>query len=82
MLLYMTPILWATFSLPEWVQRFMKLNPLYYLVEGYRAALLGKGWYFVENLGYSLYFWGITVFLLIVGASLHVKFRRRFIDFI
>ncbi|WP_010095231.1 ABC transporter permease [Ornithinibacillus scapharcae] len=82
MLLYMTPILWATFSLPEWIQSMMKINPLYYLVEGYRAALLGKGWYFLANPGYSLYFWGVTLFLLIVGSSLHVKFRRRFIDFI
>lgn len=82
MLLYMTPILWATFSLPEWIQSLMKVNPLYYLVEGYRASLLGKEWYFMEHGWYSLYFMGVTLFLLIVGASLHVKFRRRFIDFI
>ncbi|WP_042143673.1 ABC transporter permease [Paucisalibacillus sp. EB02] len=82
MLLYMTPILWVTFSLPDWIQRVMKLNPLYYLVEGYRAALLGKEWYILENLGYSLYFWGITLLLLVVGAKLHTTFRRRFIDFI
>lgn len=82
MLLYMTPILWATFSLPEWIQSLMKVNPLYYLVEGYRASLLGKEWYFMEHGWYSLYFMGVTLFLLLVGASLHVKFRRRFIDFI
>ncbi|MUK87368.1 teichoic acid ABC transporter permease [Ornithinibacillus sp. L9] len=82
MLLYMTPILWATFSLPDWVQNLMKINPLYYLVEGYRYSLLGKEWYFITNWEYSLYFWGVTIFLLLAGATLHVRFRRRFIDFI
>ena len=82
MLLYMTPILWATSSLPEWLQIVLKLNPLYYLVEGYRYSLLGKEWYFANHWEYTLYFWGITLFLLFIGSMLHVKFRRRFIDFI
>ncbi|WP_099159467.1 ABC transporter permease [Virgibacillus ndiopensis] len=82
MLLYMTPILWATSKLDGWIQIIMKLNPLYYLVEGYRYSLLGKEWYFITNWQYSLYFWGVTLSLLVVGSMLHVKFRRRFIDFI
>lgn len=82
MLLYMTPILWATSSLPEWIQLLLKLNPLYYLVEGYRSSLLGSEWYLVEHWQYTIYFWGVTLFLLSIGSMLHVKFRRRFIDFI
>lgn len=81
-MLYLTPILWATFSLPEWVQSLMKINPLYYLIEGYRAAFLGKGWYAIENLQYTLYFWVVVLIILFIGSMLHIKFRRRFIDFI
>jgi teichoic acid transport system permease protein len=82
MVLYMAPILWTHNNLPDGIVTLLKLNPLYYLVEGYRASLLGSNWYFIENWEYSMYFWGITLFLLFVGASLHIKFRRRFIDFI
>lgn len=81
-LIYLTPILWVTFKLPEWVQGLMKLNPLYYLVVGYRAALLGEGWYWFSNTWDVVYFWGFTLVALFIGSMLHVKFRRRFIDFL
>lgn len=82
MVLYMSPILWSHEKLPDLVVTLLKLNPLYYLVEGYRASLLGTEWYFVNHWQYSLYFWGISFVILLIGAKLHVKFRRRFIDFI
>ncbi|WP_096272582.1 ABC transporter permease [Paucisalibacillus globulus] len=82
MLLYMTPILWATSSLPVWIQTVFKINPLYYLVEGYRYSLLGKEWYFINHWEYTLYFCAVTFVLLLIGSVMHVKFRRRFIDFI
>ncbi|MCP8617484.1 ABC transporter permease [Salirhabdus salicampi] len=82
MLLYLSPILWTLTVLPSSIQTIMKLNPLYYLIEGYRSGLLGLGWYFVEHWQYTLYFWGLTLLLFFVGASLHVKFRRHFIDFL
>lgn len=82
MILYMSPILWTHDMLPESIATILKINPLYYLVEGYRASLLGTEWYFITNWEYSLYFLGITLVLLFIGASLHIKFRRRFIDFI
>src|SRR5699024_6750993 len=39
MLLYLTPLLWSPDTLPNMIQQLMKLNPLYYIVEGYRASL-------------------------------------------
>ena len=61
MFLYLTPILWP-------ISRFLgdyptlmiiiKLNPLYYLVEGYRAAFFGTGWYFIKD-------WQYTIILLV-----------------
>lgn len=82
-LIYLSPFLWPPYHLqPEIIQIIMKLNPIYYLAEGYRASILGLSWYPVENWEYSLYFWGITVSLLIFGSILHVKFRDRFVDFL
>lgn len=81
-LFYLTPILWILNETqhPTIVQ-IMKLNPLYYIIEGYRASLLGESWYFIENWQYSLYFWAVLLFFFIIGAYLHVTFRDRFVDF-
>ena len=65
---------------PQIVQ-MMKLNPLYYIIEGYRATLLGDSWYLIENWQYSLYFWAILLVFFMIGSYLHVKFRDRFVDF-
>ncbi|KML41327.1 MULTISPECIES: ABC transporter permease [Cytobacillus] len=82
MLLYLTPILWVSMSLPGPIKTIMKLNPLYYLVEGYRAALLGQEWYIITEYQLTIYFWAVVIFLYILGSSIHVKFRRHFVDFL
>ncbi|MGM0902867.1 MAG: ABC transporter permease [Bacillota bacterium] len=81
-LIYLSPFLWPPYHLPETVQTIMRLNPIFYLAEGYRASILGLSWYAVEQWEYTLYFWGITIVLLIFGSVLHVKFRDRFVDFL
>lgn len=80
--LYITPFLWVTEKLPDFVQSFMKINPLYYLVEGFRASIFGGTWYAVEYWDYTLYFWGVVAVLFVLGALLHMRFRRHFIDFL
>jgi len=82
-LIYLSPFLWPPYNLqPEIIQTLMKLNPIYYLTEGYRASILGLSWYPIEHWEYTLYFWGITLILLFFGSVLHVKFRDRFVDFL
>jgi len=83
-LIYLSGILWAPNSekLPEFVQTIMKLNPVYYLVEGYRHSLLGTSWYFVEDIQYTLYFWALVFIILLLGSMLHLKFRKHFVDFL
>ena len=82
MLLYLSPILWPPTLLPESWQTWLKLNPFYYIIEGYRHSLLGQGWYFIENPMYTLYFCGLLLVLFMIGSYLHVKFRSQFIDFL
>ena len=82
MLLYLSPILWPPSLLPESWQTIIKLNPFYYIIEGYRYSLLGEGWYFIESPVYTMYFIGITAMIFIIGSYLHVKFRNQFIDFL
>lgn len=82
MLLYLTPLLWTPDKLPVIIQKVMMLNPFYYIVEGYRAALLGTSWYMIDNLPYTLYFWGLVIILLMIGSFLHLKFRNHFVDYL
>jgi teichoic acid transport system permease protein len=81
-LLYLNPILWTVDKLPNNIQFLMKLNPFFYIIEGYRSALLGTNWYVTDNLQYTLYFWALSISLLLIGSILHIRFRNRFVDFL
>ncbi|MGE7121266.1 ABC transporter permease [Peribacillus sp. NPDC097264] len=81
-LFYLTPILWILNATQHpTIVSIMKLNPLYYIVEGYRASLLGESWYFIGHWEYTLYFWAVVLVFFLIGSSLHVRFRDRFVDF-
>lgn len=80
MMIYLTPFLWMPSN--SNIQMIMKLNPLYYIVEGYRASLVGNSWYFLDHPKYTLYFWVALIILFIIGSSLHLKFRSRFVDYL
>lgn len=81
-LLYLTPILWSNENLSNLVITLMKINPIYYIVEGYRSSLLGTNWYIIDHTGYTLFFWLLVFLLLLIGSVLHVKFRKHFVDFL
>ncbi|MGL5417386.1 MAG: ABC transporter permease [Clostridium sp.] len=81
MLMYLTPILWTMDNLPQWIQNIMRLNPIYYIVEGYRNSLLFKNSMF-GNMDEILIFWSITIGLFLLGCSLMYKFKHKLIDLI
>src|SRR5690625_2944914 len=84
MMLYLSGVLWPITLLADFptIMSMMKLNPLFYLIEGYRSALFGLDWYFIEHWQYTLYFWGLVIVLFLLGSTLHVKFRKHFIDYL
>lgn len=84
MMLYLSGVLWPITLLKEFpiIMNIMKLNPLFYLIEGYRSAFFGTEWYFIEQWEYTIYFWGLVIMLFLFGSMLHVKFRRHFIDYL
>lgn len=74
-----TPIAWDMSMFPDDVQRVLKLNPFYYLVEGYRDAILGRKWFW-DNPGLGIYFWILTIVLLIVGVTIYTRLKPYFAD--
>ncbi|WP_342388749.1 ABC transporter permease [Salinicoccus bachuensis] len=84
MALYLSGVLWPLTLLSDFptLMRLMQLNPLVYLIEGYRSVFFGTEWYFITHWELTLYFWGLIFVMLSIGAALHVKFRRNFIDYL
>jgi len=68
-------------NMPVALVKILKLNPFYYIIEGFRDSLLSRGWVW-EKTTYTLIFWCLTLMLLILGSHLHMKFRARFVDYI
>lgn len=78
--MWMTPIMWDYHMIKNPVLlNILKLNPLYYIVEGYRDALIHKVWFW-ENWKLSLYFWGFTVIVFFIGTTVYKKLRGHFAD--
>lgn len=85
MLLYLSGILWPLATLSDLfpkIKEILELNPLIYLIEGYRSALFGVDWYFISHWQHTIYFWVLVLVLFLIGAKIHVKFRKHFIDFL
>lgn len=76
---WLTPIFWAPGILPEKYQPVVSLNPFYYIVDGYRASLLYKTWFW-QDMGVTLYFWAVTGLIFVAGALLFNRLRPHFAD--
>ena len=75
------PIMWdmSTFHMPEKIVFLLKLNPMFYVVQGYRDSFMDGIWFW-ERPGMPLYFWVITVLLGIVGFTVFRRLRVHFSD--
>ncbi|MCC8028372.1 MAG: ABC transporter permease, partial [Lachnospiraceae bacterium] len=76
---WLTPIMWNFdgIGLPSFLRVIFKLNPMFYVVEGYRSALIEQDWFWQSPV-MSCYFWGVVVVCFVVGT---VVFRRLQVHF-
>lgn len=74
-----TPIFWNIDMVPEKYRLFIKLNPMFYITEGYRDSLIYQT-PFWHNWKLSLYYWSITLFVLLIGIATFKKLRPHFAD--
>lgn len=84
LLFWATPVVWnpeVVGSKSELLLNIMKLNPYYYLIQGYRSSLFEKQWFWEQPL-YTLYFWLLTTCLFLVGSYYYSKTRKEFADVI
>ena len=80
--MWLTPIMWDPSMFPNkpaWLEPVLKINPVYYIVTGYRDSMLA-GNYFWQRPGLTVYFWIITIIILIAGISIFRKLKPHFAD--
>ena len=78
---WFTPIGWRLSILPEWARIIFKLNPLYYIVTGYRDAFVDKI-FFWERPYLTAYFWLVCFTILCLGVKMFNKLKPHFSDVI
>lgn len=78
---WMTPIMWDLNMLAgnSLLMKLFKLNPMYYIVSGYRDSMLGKVWFW-EHWGWTLYFWVIVAILFVLGTIIFKRLKPHFAD--
>jgi ABC-2 type transporter len=80
--MWLTPIMWSpeTFgNFPSWAEKLLKINPMHYIVYGYRDSML-QGNLFIERPIQTVYFWVVTLIILILGLKVFNKLRPHFSD--
>ncbi len=78
---WLTPIFWNINDIPKSLHVIFKLNPIYYVTEGYRDTFVYGKWFF-EKPVLSVYFWSVTLILLVLGRFLFKKLRPHLADLI
>ncbi|PKM47986.1 MAG: teichoic acid ABC transporter permease [Firmicutes bacterium HGW-Firmicutes-8] len=76
---WLTPIFWSLKLVPEKYHIFLKLNPIYYIVEGYRNTFIYHSWFW-QSPRQASYFWIITLVLFVIGALIFKRLRPHFAD--
>jgi lipopolysaccharide transport system permease protein/teichoic acid transport system permease protein len=74
-----TPIFWDIDIMPRSFRFLLKLNPMFYIVQGYRETFI----YFVpfwQHGTMTLYYWGVTLVVLAAGAAIFLRLRPHFAD--
>lgn len=77
--MWATPILWNIESIGSGWVSVLKLNPLVYIVNGYRSAIYKQEWFFQDFFS-TMYFWIVTVVLFGIGALVFKRLKVHFAD--
>ncbi len=74
---WLTPIVWQANMLPEKFRFLLKLNPMYYIVNGYRASFVYHAGFW-EHWRQGAYFWAVSLVVFALGGLLFRKLKPDF----
>ena len=78
-LYWLTPVMWRIETLPSQYHFFFKLNPLFYIVNGYRDSFINHVPFWSHPV-LSLYFWLVMVVVMVIGVGVFRRLRPHFAD--
>ncbi len=81
-LMWLTPILWNINTLdtiPAGIKAVFKLNPIYYVVSGYRDAFITGQWFWEKPL-WTAYYWVCVLLVGVIGIFTFKKLEKHFAD--
>ncbi|WP_238651035.1 ABC transporter permease [Paenibacillus piscarius] len=76
---WLTPIFYSLDTVPVRYQFLLKLNPFFYITQGYRETFIYHKWFW-EHPKMTLSYWLITIVTLILGIFIFKKLRPHFSD--
>lgn len=77
---WFTPILWNLNDVNNQIVNYiMYLNPVYYIVNGYRESFM-NGFWFWQHPGLTAIFWAELIIIYAVGISSFYKMKSHFAD--
>ncbi|MBQ2931906.1 MAG: ABC transporter permease [Clostridia bacterium] len=78
---WITPIFWDINAIPSGLHFIFKINPIYYITEGYRDTFVyGIG--FWEKPALTIYFWAFVSILFVIGNVIFKRLRPHLADLI
>lgn len=76
---WLTPIFWQISMVPQKYQWIIKLNPVYYIVQGYRNSFIDNIWFW-QNYAVTQYFIVSAGFVFVFGGLVFKRLRPHFAD--
>lgn len=77
--MWVAPIMWAETIFPKQYRWIIKLNPFYYIVEGYRDCFINHTGFW-ENWQMTVYFWCVALAIFAIGVFLFKRLKPHFAD--
>ena len=77
--MWATPIMWSYTIVPEKYQWIIKLNPMFYIIEGYRDTFINHIWFFNKHFQ-TIYFWVVALAIFGLSALIFKKLKPHFAD--
>lgn len=76
---WLTPIVWTLEMIPESLHWLVRLNPLLYIVEGYRNATVYAQPFWLDLSG-AAYYWSVALLAFVFGAFVFRRLKPDFAD--
>ncbi len=80
-LFWLTPVFWNKAVLPVQYKFMLQINPVYYIVDGYRNTFIYHKWFW-EDMHLTMFYWSFTAVIFIIGVILFKRLKPHFADII